>query len=110
MKIMVLEFLKYAYFNITKGDDMNDILSKCANKAYMDLCRTIKFKTVDGNIKAEYKAKICDMLVNEYNALLVPLKMKSKKFSIKSTTESAKKSSKHILKSVILHTVRRRSG
>lgn len=69
MKIMVLEFLKYAYFNITKGDDMNDILSKCANKAYMDLCRTIKFKTVDGNIKAEYKAKICDMLVNEYNAL-----------------------------------------
>lgn len=66
---MVLEFLKYAYFNITKGDSMDDILSKCANKAYMDLCRTIKFKTVDRNIKAEYKAKICDMLVNEYNAL-----------------------------------------
>lgn len=66
---MVLEFLKYAYFNITKGDSMNDILRKCANKAYMDLCRTIKFKTDDGNIKAEYKAKICDMLVNEYNAL-----------------------------------------
>lgn len=66
---MVLEFLKYAYFNITKGDDMNDILSKCANKAYMDLCRTIKFKTDDGNIKAEYKTKICDKLVQGYDVL-----------------------------------------
>lgn len=69
MKIMVLEFLKYAYFNITKGDSMNDVLSKCANKAYMDLCRTIKFKTDNSNVKTEHKAKICDMLVNEYNAL-----------------------------------------
>lgn len=66
---MVLEFLKYAYFNITKGDDMNDILSKCANKAYMDLCRTIKFKTDDSNVKAEYKTTICDMLVNNYDVL-----------------------------------------
>lgn len=66
---MVLEFLKYAYFNITKGDGMNDILIKCANKAYMDLCRTIRFKTEDGNIKAEYKTKICDMLVQEYDLL-----------------------------------------
>lgn len=66
---MVLEFLKYAYFNITKGDGMNDILIKCANKAYMDLCRTIRFKTEDGNIKAEYKTKICDMLVMEYDLL-----------------------------------------
>lgn len=67
---MVLEFLKYAYFNITKGDSMNDILSKCANKAYMDLCRTIKFKTDDGSIKAECKTKICDMLVNNYDVLM----------------------------------------
>lgn len=66
---MVLEFLKYAYFNITKGDSMDDVLSKCANKAYMDLCRTIKFKTDNSNVKTEHKAKICDMLVNEYNAL-----------------------------------------
>ena len=95
---MVLEFLKYAYFNITKGDSMNDILRKCANKAYMDLCRTIRFKTEDGNIKAEYKTKICDMLVNNYDSLT------------KSTTESAKKSSKHIQKSASLHTVRHRSG
>jgi len=42
---MVLEFLKYAYFNMTKGDSMNDILIKCAEKAYLDLCRTIKFNT-----------------------------------------------------------------
>lgn len=71
---MVLEFLKYAYFNITKGDRMDDILSKCANKAYMDLCRTIRFKTDDGNIKAEYKTKICDMLVNEYDVLINAVK------------------------------------
>jgi hypothetical protein len=71
---MVLEFLKYAYFNITKGDDMNDILSKCANKAYMDLCRTIRFKTDDGNIKAEYKTKIYDMLVNNYDVLINAVK------------------------------------
>lgn len=69
MKIMVLEFLKYAYFNITRSDSVNDILSKCAGKAYMDLCRTIKFKTVDGNIKAEYKTKICDKLVQGYDVL-----------------------------------------
>ena len=69
MKIMVLEFLKYAYFNSTKGDSMNDILSKCANKAYMDLCRTIRFRTDDGAIKTEYKAKICDMLINNYDVL-----------------------------------------
>lgn len=70
MKFMVLEFLKYAYFNITKGDSMNDILRKCANKAYMDLCRTIKFKTDDSNVKAECKIKICDMLVNNYDVLM----------------------------------------
>lgn len=48
---------------------MNDILSKCANKAYMDLCRTIRFKTDDSNVKAEYKTKICDMLVQKYDVL-----------------------------------------
>lgn len=66
---MVLEFLKYAYFNITKGDRMEDILSKCANKAYMDLCRTIRFKTDDSSIKAKYKATICDMLMQKYDVL-----------------------------------------
>ena len=69
MKFMVLEFLKYAYFNITKGDSMDDILSKCASKAYTDLCRTIKFKTEDGNIKAEHKTTIFDILVQEYDIL-----------------------------------------
>ncbi len=66
---MVLEFLKYAYFNITRSDSVDNILSKCANKAYMDLCRTIRFKTDDSNIKAECKAKICDMLVQKYDVL-----------------------------------------
>ena len=76
---MVLEFLKYAYFNITKGDDMNDILSKCAERAYLDLCRTIRFKTDDGNIKAQYKATICDMLVNEYDILANTVKNSDEK-------------------------------
>lgn len=49
---------------------MNDILRKCADRAYLDLCRTIKFKTDDRNVKTEYKAKICGMLVKEYDVLL----------------------------------------
>lgn len=48
---------------------MEDILSKCANKAYMDLCRTIRFKTDDSSIKAKYKATICDMLMQKYDVL-----------------------------------------
>lgn len=79
---MVLEFLKYAYFNITRSDSMNDILSKCANKAYMDLCRTIKFKTDDGSIKAEYKTKICDMLVNNYDVLTDAVKSTNDKQTV----------------------------
>lgn len=79
---MVLEFLKYAYFNITKGDSMNDILSKCANKAYMDLCRTIRFRTDDGTIKTEYKAKICDMLVNNYDVLTDAVKSTNDKQTV----------------------------
>lgn len=49
---------------------MNDILRKCADRAYLDLCRTIKFKTDDRNVKTEYKAQICGMLVKEYDVLL----------------------------------------
>jgi len=73
---MVLEFLKYAYFNITKGDSMNDILSKCAERAYMDLCRTIKFNT---DTKTKYKAKICEMLVHEYDVLANAVKNSDEK-------------------------------
>lgn len=79
---MVLEFLKYAYFNITRSDSVNDILSKCAGKAYMDLCRTIKFKTDDGSIKAEYKTKICDMLVNNYDVLTDAVKSTNDKQTV----------------------------
>ena len=66
---MVLEFLKYAYFNMTKGDSMNDILVKCAEKAYLDLCRTIKFNTDNKDTRKSAKRKICEMLVHEYDAL-----------------------------------------
>ena len=66
---MVLEFLKYAYFNMTKGDSMNDILIKCAEKAYLDLCRTIKFNTENKDTRKGAKRKICEMLVHEYDAL-----------------------------------------
>lgn len=48
---------------------MNDILSKCANKAYMDLCRTIRFKTDDSNVQESTRQKICDMLVQKYDVL-----------------------------------------
>ena len=66
---MVLEFLKYAYFNMTKGDSMNDILIKCAEKAYLDLCRTIKFNTENKDTRKGVKQKICEMLVHEYDIL-----------------------------------------
>ena len=66
---MVLEFLKYTYFNITKGDSMNDILVKCAEKAYLDLCRTIKFNTDNKDTRKGAKRKICEMLIHEYDAL-----------------------------------------
>ena len=42
---MINDFFKYSYFNITKDDSMQEIMKKCAEKAYLDLCRTIKFKT-----------------------------------------------------------------
>ncbi len=66
---MVLEFLKYTYFNITKGDSMNDILIKCAEKAYLDLCRTIKFNTDNKDTRKSAKRKICEMLVHECDIL-----------------------------------------
>lgn len=66
---MVLEFLKYTYFNITKGDSMNDILIKCAEKAYLDLCRTIKFNTENKDTRKGAKRKICEMLVHKYDVL-----------------------------------------
>lgn len=67
---MVNEFLMYAYFGITKADAKDIILKKSAERAYLDLCRTIKFKTENEDVKTEYKAKICGMLVKEYDVLL----------------------------------------
>ena len=98
---MVLEFLKYAYFNMTKGDSMNDILIKCAEKAYLDLCRTIKFNTEDKDTRKSAKRKICEMLVHEYDVLANAVKESDENrmpltVSIK---ESAKRSSIRIRKS-----------
>lgn len=67
---MMTKFLMYAYFGITKADPKDIILKKSAERAYLDLCRTIKFKTENENVKTEYKAKICGMLVKEYDVLL----------------------------------------
>ena len=68
---MINDFFKYSYFNITKDDSMQEIMKKCAEKAYLDLCRTIKFKTADKNLKAEYKSKVCDrLIIKAYDVLL----------------------------------------
>ncbi len=48
---------------------MNDILVKCAEKAYLDLCRTIKFNTDNRGTRKSAKRKICEMLVHEYDVL-----------------------------------------
>lgn len=76
---MVLEFLKYAYFNMTKGDSMNDILIKCVEKAYLDLCRTIKFNTENKGTRKSAKRKICEMLVHEYDVLANAVKESDEK-------------------------------
>lgn len=54
---------------MTKGDSMNDTLIKCAEKAYLDLCRTIKFNTENKDTRKGAKQKICEMLVHEYDIL-----------------------------------------
>ena len=76
---MVLEFLKYAYFNMTKGDSMNDILIKCAEKAYLDFCRTIKFNTENKDTRKGANRKICEMLVHEYDVLANAVKESDEK-------------------------------
>lgn len=67
---MMTEFLTYTYFGITKADPKDIILKKSAERAYLDLCRTIKFKTENEDVKTKYKAQICEMLVKEYGVLL----------------------------------------
>ena len=48
---------------------MHDILLKCAKRAYLDLCRTIKFNTDNQDTRKSAKLKICEMLVHEYGVL-----------------------------------------
>ena len=64
---------------MTKGDSMNDILIKCAEKAYLDLCRTIKFNTEDKDTRKSAKRKICEMLVHEYDVLANAVKESDEK-------------------------------
>lgn len=66
---MVNEFLNYSYFGILNTDQKSDIIRKCTERAYLDLCRTIHFTTDDKNARYEYKAVVCDMFLNEYDVL-----------------------------------------
>ncbi len=71
---MVKEFLMYYYFKIKGEETKVEQFKKTAERAYLDLCRTIRFNTDDETTKLTYKAKVCDMLVSEYNSLCDSIK------------------------------------
>ncbi len=51
------EFLVYAYFGITKEDSDEIIIQKCVKKAYLDVCRTLRFKEQYKESKENKKEK-----------------------------------------------------
>lgn len=53
-----IDFLLYDYFGITSGDNPDEMILKCAQRAYRDLCRTLKFAEKADNAKGEKKKQI----------------------------------------------------
>lgn len=45
------KFLMYSYFGTTKSESEDIILKKSAEKNYLELCKTIKFKTENQDVK-----------------------------------------------------------
>ncbi len=66
---MVNEFFMFEYFKIKESDTQDDRYKKFAERAYLDLCRTIRFTTEDVDKKIEYKNVVCDKLAKEHNFL-----------------------------------------
>lgn len=64
MNSNAIDFLLYSYFGITQADlvekDEEKLVVKCAQRAYQDLCRTLKFreKTSADGLSAKEKRKI----------------------------------------------------
>lgn len=76
-----IDFLLYDYFGITSGDNPDEMILKCAQRAYRDLCRTLKFtERVDkkkGKEKKqieekhlEFRDDICGEIKKQVNGLL----------------------------------------
>lgn len=76
-----IDFLLYDYFGITKDDDKDKMILKCAQRAYRDLCRTLKFTEKADNAKGEkkkqiekahqaFRMKICELIQGKVKELL----------------------------------------
>lgn len=69
------DFFRYSYFGITSKDKEEDIIIKCAQKAYLDLCRTLTFKESLDEKKNEeqrhkFRGEICKIIKKEIDILL----------------------------------------
>ena len=58
------EFLWFSYFGITvetaKGMDSDELIKICAKRAYLDMCRTLRFtEDGDNNSKEENGRETC---------------------------------------------------
>lgn len=81
LKQPVIDFFLYSYFGIIKEDGEDSIILKCAQRAYMDLCRTLKFteradkkkgkekKQIEED-RLQFRDNICDKIEEQVNELL----------------------------------------
>lgn len=58
--VEILGFLKAAYFG-----DTNDLMEAASNRAYRDMCRTIKFNCIDSGIRINLKREVTELLKTE---------------------------------------------
>jgi len=61
-----IEFLWYSYFGVSvqkaKTMDKNQLMLICAEKAYLDMNRTLSFKIEERN---NFCTDICDLIINK---------------------------------------------
>lgn len=64
-----IDFFLYSYFGIIETDDEDSIILKCAQRAYMDLCRTLEFRDKDASHK-EFRNAVCNVVQKNIHELL----------------------------------------
>lgn len=66
------EFLWYSYFNRRYDDlfvNVDEAMKVCAERAYLDLCRTLRFKTKDESHTA-FRDDVVNIIVKNINNLI----------------------------------------